>query len=243
MAPQEHDISYNVTQQDFTAALARCEKACEEFNKLPAGTPSSVKNAAWQRIVAPTGRSTENSDPSTFPVPLITAPIRIDYGLRLHIAPSTFINHSCTILDTPVADVRIGERCTIGPNVSIFSVCHNLDPDELGRRTSMGRPVTIGDAVWIGGNVTILPGVKIGSRSTVGAGSVVTKDIPANCVAAGVPAKVVKDVHSVEERPRQRVESLREALTIVNNHGDVAEMAESTKVRTDELLGESTKET
>ncbi|KAL1863151.1 hypothetical protein Daus18300_008144 [Diaporthe australafricana] len=128
-------------------------------------------------------------------IPYIKQPVYLDYGLRVHIAPTTFINRNCTFLDTPVADIIIGEYCSFGPSVTIISVGHPVQFEERcesksNKPGSWGARVVIGDGVWIGAGVTVLPGVTIGSYSTIGAGSVVTKDIPPRCVAMGNPAKV-----------------------------------------------------
>ena len=101
-----------------------------------------------------------------------------------------FANYTFTVLDE--ARVTIGDDCFIGPNVSIYTACHSTDPMERNSRKEWARPVTIGDNVWIGGSVTILPGVTNGDNVSIGAGSVVVKDIPAGCVAVGNPCKVVK---------------------------------------------------
>lgn len=88
--------------------------------------------------------------------PLVKAPIHMDYGLRVRVAPTAFINRGCTILDTPVADVRIGEHVNIGPNVTIISVGHSMTVDKNSKRPSCGSEVIIGDCAWIGAGATIL---------------------------------------------------------------------------------------
>ncbi|KAF9869941.1 bacterial transferase hexapeptide [Colletotrichum karsti] len=206
-----HDgVSYPTTQGDFTKALDRCAKACEEFNQLGATATSAQRSDAWRRIVC---HNVEGDG-----TPYIKSPITMEYELRVYIAPGTFINHNCTILDTPVADIRIGTKCTIGPHVSIYGVSHSLNPDETGRRAIFGKPVTIGDAVWIGGRAIILAGVQIGSRSTIAAGSVVRSDIPSDCIAAGVPAKVIRFIRPDETHDALYAGSLEEALEIRFTH-------------------------
>lgn len=128
-------------------------------------------------------------------IPYVKQPVYMDYGLRVKIAPTTFINRNLTILDTPVADIVIGEQCSLGPGVTIIGVGHPVRFEErsefiTGKPGSWGAKVVIGDGVWVGAGVTVLPGVTIGSYSTIGAGSVVTKDVPASCVAMGNPASV-----------------------------------------------------
>lgn len=123
---------------------------------------------------------------------IINQPFYCDYGKQIRVGERFFANFNFTVLDE--APVVIGDDCFIGPNVSIYTACHSTDPVERNSRQEWAEPVTIGDNVWIGGSVTILPGVKIGSNVTIGAGSVVTKDIPDNVVAVGNPCRVVRRI-------------------------------------------------
>ncbi|MDE7380675.1 MAG: sugar O-acetyltransferase [Muribaculaceae bacterium] len=120
----------------------------------------------------------------------INQPFHCDYGENIHIGNYFFANFNLTILDE--AEVRIGDYCFIGPNVSIYTACHPLDSENRNKALEWAEPVTIGNNVWIGGNTVILPGVTIGNNVVVGAGSVVTKSIPDNVVIAGNPAKIIK---------------------------------------------------
>lgn len=120
----------------------------------------------------------------------INQPFYCDYGKQIRVGKRFFANFNFTVLDE--APVTIGNDCFIGPNVSIYTACHSTDPQERNSRREWAEPVTIGDNVWIGGSVTILPGVSIGNNTTIGAGSVVTKDIPANVVAVGNPCRVIR---------------------------------------------------
>ena len=122
----------------------------------------------------------------------INQPFYCDYGKQISVGHRFFANFNLTILDE--APVTFGDDCFIGPNVSIYTACHSTDPMERNSRKEWAEPVTIGDNVWIGGSVTILPGVRIGNNVTIGAGSVVTKDIPDNVVAAGNPCRVIREV-------------------------------------------------
>ncbi len=121
---------------------------------------------------------------------IVNQPFYCDYGKQIRVGKRFFANFNFTVLDE--APVTIGDDCFIGPNVSIYTACHSTDPVERNSRREWAEPVTIGDNVWIGGSVTILPGVSIGDNVTVGAGSVVTRDIPSNVVAAGIPCRVIK---------------------------------------------------
>lgn len=122
----------------------------------------------------------------------INPPFYCDYGTHIEVGKNFFANYNCTILD--VARVVIGDNCQLAPNVAIYTAGHPLHPVSRNSLYEYGIGVTIGDNVWIGGNTVILPGVHIGSNTVVGAGSVVTKDIPDWVVAAGNPCKVIRQI-------------------------------------------------
>lgn len=122
----------------------------------------------------------------------INPPFYCDYGSHIEVGENFFANYNCTIID--VAKVRIGDNCQLAPNVAIYTAGHPLHPDSRNSMYEYGISVTIGDNVWIGGNTVVLPGVHIGSNTVIGAGSVVTKDIPDWAVAAGNPCKVIRRI-------------------------------------------------
>lgn len=122
----------------------------------------------------------------------INPPFYCDYGFNIEVGKNFFANYNCTILD--VAKVIIGDNCQLAPNVAIYTAGHPLHPDSRNSGYEYGIRVTIGDNVWVGGNTVICPGVKIGSNVVIGAGSVVTKDIPDWSVAAGNPCKVLRKI-------------------------------------------------
>lgn len=122
----------------------------------------------------------------------INPPFYCDYGKHIEVGKNFFANYNCTILD--VAKVKIGDNCMLAPNVAIYTAGHPVHPDTRNTMYEYGIEVTIGDNVWVGGNTVICPGVKIGSNSVIGAGSVVTKDIPEWCIAAGNPCKVIRKI-------------------------------------------------
>ena len=125
---------------------------------------------------------------------IINQPFRCDYGCNIFLGEDCFINFNCTILDE--AKVTIGDNAFLGPDVSIYTACHPLEPDRRNRFIEWAEPVTIGNNVWIGGDATILPGVTIGDNVVIGAGSVVTKSFPSNVVIGGNPAKIIKEIRS-----------------------------------------------
>lgn len=128
----------------------------------------------------------------------INPPFYCDYGSHIEAGRNFFANYNCTILD--VAKVVIGDNCQLAPNVSIYTAGHPVHPDTRNTAYEYGIEVTIGDNVWIGGNTVICPGVHIGSNTVIGAGSVVTKDIPEWVIAAGNPCKVIRRITEADRK-------------------------------------------
>ena len=116
-------------------------------------------------------------------------PFYCDYGSNIHLGTRVFFNFNCVVLD--VCEVRIGDYTLFGPGVQILTPMHPLD-HELRRKQEFGKPVEIGSDVWVGGGALILAGVRIGSRAVIGAGSVVTRDVPAGAFGAGNPCRVIR---------------------------------------------------
>lgn len=122
----------------------------------------------------------------------IQPPFYCDYGSNIRLGEKVFFNFNCVVLD--VAPVIIGNRTLFGPNVQIYTATHPMDYQIRASGLEFAKPITIGDDVWVGGSVVICPGVGIGARSVIGAGSVVTKDIPADVFAAGNPCRVIRSL-------------------------------------------------
>ncbi|PTN08500.1 sugar O-acetyltransferase [Mangrovibacterium marinum] len=122
----------------------------------------------------------------------VESPFRCDYGYNIELGKNFFSNFNCTILDC--AKVIIGDNVLFGPNVSIFTAGHPVDAARRNDGWEYALPVTIGNNVWIGGNVVINPAVTIGNNVVIGAGSVVTRSIPDDVVAAGNPCRVLRSV-------------------------------------------------
>jgi maltose O-acetyltransferase len=118
-------------------------------------------------------------------------PFYCDYGSNIELGERVFFNFNCVVLD--VCPVRIGSFSLFGPAVQIYTPLHPLNA-ELRRKQEYGAPVEIGSDVWVGGGAMILPGVKIGSRAVIGAGSVVTRDVPEGVFAAGNPCRVIREL-------------------------------------------------
>jgi maltose O-acetyltransferase len=116
--------------------------------------------------------------------------LRCDYGFNITIGDRTFVNFDCVFLDCQ--RITIGDEVQIAPGVHLYTATHPLDAKARRSGIEYARPVTIGDGVWLGGGVIVCPGVTIGENTVVGAGSVVTRDLPANVVAAGNPCRILR---------------------------------------------------
>lgn len=128
----------------------------------------------------------------------VNPPFYCDYGFNIEVGSNFFANYNCTMLD--VAKITIGDNCFMASNVAIYTAGHPIHPDSRDSMYEYGIPITIGDNVWIGGNTVICPGVTIGSNCVIGAGSVVTKDIPDWTVAAGNPCRVIRKITDEDKR-------------------------------------------
>ncbi len=117
---------------------------------------------------------------------------RCEFGRNISIGDDVYINFGCVILDC--GQVRIGNNTLIGPNVGLFSGNHSTDAEERAAGGLIPKPITIGNRVWLCGNVTVVPGVAIGDDTIIGAGSVVTRDIPSGVIAAGNPCRVLRKI-------------------------------------------------
>ena len=171
---------YDACNPELLEELNAVKVLCQQYNQL-LPTDFAARNEMLQQMLG-------QADADAF----INQPFYCDYGKHIRVGKRFFANFCLTILDE--APVTFGDDCFVGPNVSIYTACHSTNPVERNTRQEWAKPVTVGNNVWIGGSVTILAGVTIGDNCTIGAGSVVTRDIPANSVAVGNPARVVKQV-------------------------------------------------
>lgn len=128
----------------------------------------------------------------------IEPPFRCDYGCHISIGNNFYANYDCIIVD--VCKVRIGNNVFFGPRVCIFTAGHPIDADIRNTQLEYGKPVTIGNDVWIGGNTVINPGVTIGNNVVIGSGAVVTKDIPDNVIAVGNPCRVLREITDEDKK-------------------------------------------
>ncbi|WP_245743655.1 sugar O-acetyltransferase [Geodermatophilus poikilotrophus] len=140
-----------------------------------------LRRQLLERLLGAVGEDTE-----------IRPPLFVDYGTHVRVGARCFANFGLVALD--VAAIAIGDDVQIGPNVQLLTPTHPVEPQPRRDKWEAARPITIGNNVWLGGGVIVLPGVTIGENTVVGAGSVVTKDLPPNVVAVGNPARIVRAV-------------------------------------------------
>lgn len=131
----------------------------------------------------------------------IRPPLRVDYGHNITIGDGSWVNFGLTALD--VAPIVIGQDVLIGPNCSLYTAIHPTEPGPRRAKWESAAPITLGDNVWLGGSVVICPGVTIGENSIIGAGAVVTRSVPANSIAVGNPARVIRALDPTLPRPIQ----------------------------------------
>ena len=173
-------LPYKAWLDGLSEERMACRRKLHAFNLLPPDEEEQAQRLLLE-LLGKTGRD-----------PWINAPFHCDYGWNIEVGDNFFANYNLTILD--VGKVTIGSNVQFAPNVSIYTAGHPLHPDSRNSGYEYGLPVTIGDNVWIGGNVVLLPGVTVGSYSVIGAGSVVSRDIPEWVVAVGSPCRVVRRI-------------------------------------------------
>ena len=170
---------YDAMDPELVAARERARDLCQALNATREAEQEERRRILRQLLGA--GGDTVWMQPPFF----------CDYGTNIELGERVFFNFNCVVLD--VCPVRIGSFTLFGPAVQIYTPLHPLAAD-LRRREEFGKPVEIGSDVWVGGGAIILPGVRIGSRAVIGAGSVVTRDIPECVLAAGNPCRVIREV-------------------------------------------------
>ena len=171
---------YCFTDAEVAARKARAASLCQEFNAIPATEPEQ-QTEKIQEILGSYGKNLS-----------VQANFNCDYGKNIHVGHDFLSNYNLTILD--VAPVNIGNNVMIGPDCGIYTVNHPMTATGRRQYLAQAKPVTIGNDVWFGGSVTVLPGVTIGNNVVIAAGAVVTKDVPDNTLAAGVPAKAIRQL-------------------------------------------------
>ncbi|MFC5271037.1 sugar O-acetyltransferase [Adhaeribacter terreus] len=176
---------YNATDPQLTAERHKARDLLQQYNNTAAGN-TDLRSFLLQELLGKCSKGLQ-----------IEPPFFCDYGYNITIGENVFFNFNCVVLD--VMPVTIGNNVLFGPNVQLYTVTHPLNWQERASGLESGKPIYIGSHVWIGGGVIVCPGVTIGERSVIGAGSVVTRDIPADVFAAGNPCRVIRDL-STEKR-------------------------------------------
>jgi len=158
----------------------QCKVLCHEYNNL---SPDKTKER-YKLIKKIIGKTKKKF--------WIEQPFYCDYGYNIEIGENFYSNHNLVILDC--AKVKFGKNVFIGPNCGFYTAEHPLDLKTRNKGLEFAKPITIGNNVWIGGGVHIVSGITVGNNVVIAAGAVVTKDVPDNCLIAGVPAKKIKDL-------------------------------------------------
>jgi maltose O-acetyltransferase len=169
---------YIANDPELRADNRRAMRLVEELN-ASAGDDPQERRAILTELLGAFGQDAQ-----------IRPPLYCDYGSQIRVGARTFINFGLVALD--VATITIGEDVQIGPNVQLLTPTHPLEAELRRAKWEAAKPITISDNVWLGGGVIVLAGVSIGENTVVGAGAVVTKDLPENAVAVGNPARVVR---------------------------------------------------
>jgi maltose O-acetyltransferase len=171
---------YPADDRELLAELDERQALVEALNAIPGGRKRE-RRAALEGLLAEVGEGAE-----------IRPPFYCDYGDGIRVGARTFINFNCTMLDG--APIAVGEECLLAVGVQLITATHPIDPAARRAAWEQALPVTIGDGVWLGAGALVCPGVSIGENAVVGAGSVVTRDLPAGVVAFGNPARVSREI-------------------------------------------------
>ena len=166
--------------EELTNERNKAKEICQEYNNLKP-TQLEERKKVIKKLFGKTG---ENF--------LIEQNFFCDYGYNIEIGKNFYSNHNLVILDA--AKVKFGDNVFIAPNCGFYTAGHPINPEERNQGLEYAKPIEIGNNVWIGGNVVVLPGVKIGDNTVIGAGSVVNRDIPSNVIAVGNPCRVKKEI-------------------------------------------------
>lgn len=171
---------YLADDPELAADALRAAQLADRYNAVPAAE-QSVRDGLLKELL---GSVAENV--------VVRPPLRADYGYQTSVGPRTFANWGLILAD--VARVTIGADVQIGPNVQLLTPTHPVEPAPRRAKWEAAEPITLGDNVWLGGGVIVCPGVTIGEDTVVGAGAVVTRDLPSGVLAVGNPARVVREL-------------------------------------------------
>jgi maltose O-acetyltransferase len=171
---------YVADDPQLAADNLRALRLTRELNASDPADPQA-RLALLRELLGSVGEDTE-----------IRPPLYCDYGYQTHVGARSFINFGVVLLD--VATIRIGDDVQVGPNVQFLTPTHPVEPELRRARWEAAKPISVGDNVWLGGGAIVGPGVSIGENTVVGAGAVVVRDLPANVIAVGNPARVTRSL-------------------------------------------------
>lgn len=171
---------YLADDPELVADQSRAQGLVERYNATP-HADEEERRALLRELLGDVGEGV-----------VVKPPFRCDYGSMIAIGERTFVNYGCVMLD--VAPIRIGSACQLATNVQLLTATHPIDPEPRRLGWEYAEPITIGDNVWLGGGAIVCPGVAIADDTVVGAGAVVTRDLPGGVVAVGSPARVLREI-------------------------------------------------
>jgi maltose O-acetyltransferase len=171
---------YIADDSELASDFARAQDLLERYNRT-AHAAQDERDRILRELLGTVGEGV-----------VIRPTFRCEYGTRVSIGAGSFFNYDCLMLD--VAPVTVGKACQIAPRVQFLTATHPIDPASRRIGWESGEPIVVGDNAWLGGGAIVCPGVTIGEDTVVGAGAVVAADLPAGVVAAGVPAKVIREI-------------------------------------------------
>ncbi|MBM7687632.1 chorismate mutase [Enterococcus ureilyticus] len=173
--------------------------------------------------------------------------ISFDYGFNIHVGKNFYANFNSIFLD--ICPITIGDNCMFGPNAQLYAATHPLHPVKRNSGLEFGKPITIGDNVWLGGGVIVTPGVTLGNNVVVAAGAVVTKSFPDNCVIGGNPAKIIKEIELDEPNQppltiqRDKIDTLdKKIVALLEERMDVVEAIVAIKKTADKQILDTSRE-
>jgi maltose O-acetyltransferase len=171
---------YIADDEDLAADFRRAQEILERYNRS-AFAEQELRDGLLRELLGKCGEGVH-----------IRPPFHLEYGTRVSIGAGTFFNYDCLMLD--VAPVTIGAACQVASRVQFITATHPLDPEPRRIGWESAKPIVLGDNVWLSSGVIVCPGVTIGDHTVVGAGAVVTRDLPAGVVAMGVPARALREI-------------------------------------------------
>jgi maltose O-acetyltransferase len=170
--------TYNCLDPDLEVERQKVKRLLRLYNQTEGGPEQQI---ILQQLLGSLGYNS-----------IIEPPFYCTYGQNIHIGDHVFMNYLCNIIDNN--EVRIGQHVMIGPVVQIYTAAHPMQAEARNQGWEVAKPIVIEDNVWIGGGAILLPGVRVGRNAVVGAGAVVSRDVPSNTVVAGNPARVIREI-------------------------------------------------